>query len=149
MPRIERTATISWEGNTARGNGLLSAGGGAFADVPFSLPSRIAPVEGKTSPEELLAAAHGGCFAMSLATELTKAGAPPERLDVQVRIVMNEVPGKGHLVVGSEVDVEARVPGVSAETFEAAVAAADEGCPFAVLIRASASVTVRAQLTAT
>jgi osmotically inducible protein OsmC len=149
VPRIERTASISWEGNAARGTGLLTAGSGAFADLPFSIPSRIAVKQGKTSPEELLAAAHGGCLTTSIASELTKIGTPPERLDVQALVVMDEVPGQGHLVVASEVDVEARVPGVTQEAFDAAVAAADETCPFSILIRASASVTVRARLTAT
>ena len=149
MPRIERTASISWEGNAARGTGLMSAGGGAFTGLPFSIPSRIAVLHGKTSPEELLAAAHGGCLTTSIASELTKVGAPPERLDVNVRVVMDEVPGSGHLVVGSEVDVEARVAGVTQDTFDAAVAAADATCPFSALIRATASVTVRARLAAT
>jgi lipoyl-dependent peroxiredoxin len=148
VPRIERTASISWEGNAARGTGLLTAGGGAFTDVPFSIPSRIAVLQGKTSPEELLAAAHGGCLTTSIASELTKIGAPPERLDVTALVVMDEVPGQGHLVVASEIDIEARVPGVTQEAFDEAVAAADATCPFSILIRASASVTVRARLTA-
>jgi lipoyl-dependent peroxiredoxin len=149
VPRIERTASLSWEGNAARGTGLMTAGGGAFVDLSFSIPSRIAVQQGKTSPEELLAGAHGGCLTTSIASELTRAGAPPERLDVQARIIMDEVPGQGHLVVGSEIDIDARVPGISQETFDAAVAAADASCPFSILIRASASVTVRARLTAT
>ena len=149
MPRIERTASLSWEGNAARGTGLMTAGGGAFTELPFSIPSRIAVQQGKTSPEELLAAAHGGCLTTSIASELTKAGAPPERLDVTALIVMDEVQGQGHLVVGSEIDVDARVPGISQAAFDAAVAAADASCPFSILIRASASVTVRARLTAT
>jgi lipoyl-dependent peroxiredoxin len=148
MPRIERTASISWEGNAARGTGLLSAGGGAFSELPFSIPSRIAVQQGKTSPEELLAAAHGGCLTTSIASELTKIGAPPERLDVRALVIMDEVPGQGHLVVASEIDIEARVPGATQEAFDAAVAAADATCPFSILIRGSASVTVRARLTA-
>ena len=77
---------MTWEGNLARGEGsLTAASSGAFAALPYSLPTRVGTPEGKTSPEELLAAAHGGCFAMSLAGELTAAGTPPERLDVRVR----------------------------------------------------------------
>jgi osmotically inducible protein OsmC len=148
VPRIERTASLSWEGNAARGTGLMTAGGGAFSELPFSIASRIAVQQGKTSPEELLAAAHGGCLTTSIASELSKIGAPPERLDVNVRVIMDEVPGHGHLVVASEVDVDARVPGVTQEAFDAAVAAADDTCPFSALIRASASVTVRARLAA-
>ncbi|MCW2975029.1 MAG: OsmC-like protein, partial [Actinomycetia bacterium] len=64
MPRIERTAEIAWEGNLARGAGAMSAGSGAFSQLGYSLPTRIGQPEGKTSPEELLAAAHGGCLTM-------------------------------------------------------------------------------------
>jgi len=149
VPRIERTASVSWEGNVARGTGLASGDTGSFSELPFSLPSRLNAESGKTSPEELLAAAHGGCLAMSIASELTQAGSPPERLDVKVRIVMDEVAGKGHLIVGSEVDVDARVPGFDEARFDALVRSADEGCPFSHLIRATASVTVRARLNAT
>jgi osmotically inducible protein OsmC len=94
----------------------------------------------------LLAAAHGGCFAMSLASELTKGGTPPERLAVRCVITMDEVEGKGHQIVASDVEVHGRVPGVDAAEFARVVAVADEGCPFSTLIRASASVTVRAHL---
>ncbi len=147
MPRIERQAAVVWEGNLARGEGTLTAAStGAFSELPFSLPSRIAVTQGKTSPEELLAAAHGGCITMSVAGELTGAGFPPERLDVTVTIVMDEVGDKGHLVVGSEVDVRARVDGIGAEAFAAILETADAACPLSTLIRASASVTVRAHL---
>jgi lipoyl-dependent peroxiredoxin len=148
VPRIERVADLTWEGNTARGNGTMTAGSGAFEAMPFSQPSRIERVGGKTSPEELLAAAHGGCFTMSLSTELTKAGTPPERLDVRVTVVMDEVEGKGHQVVSSHVDARGRVPGADAESFAAAAAAADDGCPFSTLIKASATVTYEATLEA-
>jgi osmotically inducible protein OsmC len=148
MPRIERTASLTWEGNVARGNGTMTAGSGAFEALAFSLPSRIEQLGGKTSPEELLAAAHGGCFTMSLSTELSRAGTPPERLDVQVMVVMDEVEGRGHQVVASHVVARGRVPGADEGTFAAAVDAADAGCPFSALIRASAMVTVEATLDA-
>src|SRR6476620_7368736 len=70
MPHIERTAQIVWEGNAARGVGTLAGDSGAFDELGFSLPSRIGQPEGKTSPEELLAAAHGACITMSLSGEL-------------------------------------------------------------------------------
>jgi lipoyl-dependent peroxiredoxin len=146
MPRIERTAEVAWEGTLARGSGQVTAGTGAFSELPISLPSRIGAPEGKTSPEELLAAAHAGCLATGIAGELSKAGTPPERLTISARVVMDEVVGKGHLVVASEVDVRGRVPGIDAAAFERAVAEADEGCPFSTLIKATASVTVRAHL---
>ena len=148
MPRIERIAEVSWEGNLARGHGLISAASsGAFAALPYSNASRIAHPEGRTSPEELLAAAHGGCFTMSLAGELTGLGHPPERLDVSCRIVMDEVEGKGHQIVGSQVTAAARVPGIDRETFDEAVRLADDGCPFSALLkRSGATVEIEARL---
>jgi osmotically inducible protein OsmC len=128
MPRIERTAQVTWEGNVARGNGSLTAGSGAFSGLPYSLPARIGAVEGKTSPEELLAAAHAGCLTMGIATELTQAGTPPERLEVSCRIVMDEVEGQGHQIVASHVTVPAAVP---ADLLERA----DDGCPFSIMLR--------------
>jgi osmotically inducible protein OsmC len=147
MPRIERHVTVTWQGNLARGAGRISAGTGAFTDLPYSLPVRIgAGSEGKTSPEELLAAAHAGCLAMGLASELTKRGTPPGRLDVGCRVTMDEVAGKGHQIVHSTCDVTGRVDGIDPAAFEQAVRAADEECPFSALIKASAAVTINASL---
>jgi osmotically inducible protein OsmC len=133
MPRIVRTARVEWEGNLARGRGAISAGTGAFATLPYSNPSRIASAADETSPEELLAAAHAGCFAMSLAGELAAAGAAPARLDVRCEIVMDEVPGEGHQIVGSNVDVRVALDDLKLLTD--AVEAADAGCPFSSLLK--------------
>ena len=135
MPRIERSARLTWEGNVARGAGTIGADTGAFHALPFSLPTRIGQAEGKTSPEELLAAAHGGCITMSLASELTQAGSPPGRLDVACRIVMDEVEGQGHQIVASYVDATAAVEGLDDSALQAALEKADEGCPFSQLLR--------------
>jgi lipoyl-dependent peroxiredoxin len=147
MPHIERTAHVGWDGTVARGAGTLDAESGAFARLPFSLASRVGEPGGKTSPEELLAAAHGGCITMSLAGELTRAGTPPGRLDVTVTIVMDEVEGQGHQIVGSQVEMVARADGLDDAALQAAVEQADEGCPFSQLLkRAGATVTVTARL---
>jgi len=147
MPKIERTADVTWEGNVARGNGTLTGETGAFSGLPYSLPTRIGNPEGKTSPEELLAAAHGGCITMSLASELTQAGTPPGRLDVKCTIVMDEVEGEGHQIVGSVVDITAALDGVDDAAFQELVAKADAGCPFTILLKkAGAEVTVSARL---
>jgi osmotically inducible protein OsmC len=148
MPRIERTATVVWEGNLARGGGRISAASsGAFAGLEYTNASRIANPEGKTSPEELLAAAHGGCFTMSLAGELTALGHPPERLESSCRIVMDEVVGQGHQIVGSQVTVSATVPAIDKATFEQALRLADDGCPFSALLkRSGATVEIDARL---
>ena len=138
MPRIVREADATWDGNLARGTGELStATSSAFAELGFTLAARIGDPGGKTSPEELLAAAHAGCFTMSLAGELTGAGTPPGRLEVRCRITMDEVEGKGHQIVHSALDVRASVAEADAATFAQAVEAADEGCPFSTLLRAA------------
>ncbi|HYZ17901.1 MAG TPA: OsmC family peroxiredoxin [Gaiellaceae bacterium] len=146
MPRVDRSAHVSWEGNLARGEGRISAPSGVLSDAPYSAATRIASRPETTSPEELLAAAHAGCFAMSLAGELTRAGTPPERLDVSANVTLDEVPGRGHLVVRSAISARARVPGADELSFAQAVEAADEGCTFSALVRASAEVQVDATL---
>jgi lipoyl-dependent peroxiredoxin len=135
MPRIERSAKVVWEGNVARGMGHLSGDTGAFSELPFTLASRIANPEGKTSPEELLAAAHAGCFTMSLGSELARDNTPAGRLEVHCTIVMDEIPGEGHQIIGSNVTVHADVDGASDDSLAAAVQRADEGCPFSTLLK--------------
>jgi lipoyl-dependent peroxiredoxin len=146
LPRVERQAEVSWEGNLARGEGRISVPSGVFSGAAYSAATRIASRPETTSPEELLAAAHAGCFAMSLAGELTRAGTPPERLDVTARVTLDEVAGQGHLIVRSAISARARVPGADDASFSTAVEAADTGCTFSALIRASAEVQVDATL---
>jgi osmotically inducible protein OsmC len=145
MPRVVRQATVAWQGSLSRGSGVATAGSGSF-ELPIDLPSRIADKPGKTSPEELLAAAHAGCYSTSLAGEIARAGGTVESLDLTCTVTLDEVEGKGHLIVASELDVQARADGIDAAGFERAVEAADQGCTFSALIRASASVSVRAEL---
>jgi len=147
MPRIIREAEVNWEGNVARGVGAISAASSsAFSGLPYTAATRIGIPEGKTSPEELLAAAHGGCFTMSLASELSKAGTPPERLDVRCVVTMDEVEGKGHQIVHSQIEAHGTVPDCDEAAFAQAAEAADASCPFSALIRASATVSVSASL---
>jgi osmotically inducible protein OsmC len=150
VPRIERRAGVVWEGSLARGGGLVSAASsGAFADLPVSLPSRIGAPDGKTSPEELLAAAHATCLASSLAGELGGLGHPPGRLEVGCLIVMDEVASQGHQIVGSRITVLATAEGLDRDTLDRAVSLADEGCPFSALLkRGGAWVEVSAELAA-
>jgi lipoyl-dependent peroxiredoxin len=135
MPRIERSAKVVWDGNVARGSGYLSGDTGAFTDLPYTLASRIGNPEGKTSPEELLAAAHAGCFTMSLGSELARDNTPAGHLEVHCTIVMDEVPGEGHQIVGSNVTVLAQVDGASDEALADAARRADESCPFSTLLK--------------
>jgi lipoyl-dependent peroxiredoxin len=145
VPRIVRKADVAWEGSLSRGSGVAKAGTGAF-ELPIDLPSRIADKPGKTSPEELLAAAHAGCYATSIAGEIARAGGTVGHLDVACTVTLDEVGDKGHLIVSSELDVRVQAEGIDVTGLEQAARAADEGCTFSALIRASASVSVRAEL---
>jgi lipoyl-dependent peroxiredoxin len=136
---------VTWEGNLARGQGEISGQSGALERLPYTLATRIGNPEGKTSPEELVAAAVGGCFAMSLAGELTQAGTPAERLDVSSVCTVDEVDGR-HLVTAVELQVRGSVPGIDAETFIRRAMEAEQGCTMSALVRASADVTVEATL---
>jgi osmotically inducible protein OsmC len=147
MPRIVREAEATWEGTVSRGSGTLTASSsGAFAGLPVTLASRVAEPEGKTSPEELLAAAHAGCFITSLGSELARAGTPPQRLDVRCTITMDEVEGQGHRIVHSAIAASGVAEGADEASFAQAAEAADAGCPFSALLKASATVTVTATL---
>ena len=107
MPRIERTAEAVWEGRVATGSGTIAGRSSSAFELRYSEPTRVGDPAGQTSPEELIAAAHAGCFAMSLAGEISRLHVEPRRVSVTATCVMDEVPGKGHLVVASELDVDA------------------------------------------
>ncbi len=146
MPRIERTAEAVWEGRVATGSGAIVGRSSSAFDLAYSEPTRVGDPAGQTSPEELIAAAHAGCLAMSLAAEISKLHHEPRRLSVSATCVMDEVEGRGHLVVASDVRVRADVPGLDEAAFQDAVERADAGCPVSALIRGTASVSVTAEL---
>ena len=148
MPRIVREAAVAWTGSLSRGGGVASASSSGAFELPVTLASRVGDPEGRTSPEELLAAAHAACYASSLAGESARAGGTVEHLDVRCTITMDEVEGKGHQIVASSIEATGRLDGLDAAGFERAAQVADEGCPFSALLRASASVSVRAELDA-
>ena len=134
---MTRSASATWQGDLPTGEGTVSTASDFLQAVPTSWRARTEDATGQTSPEELLAAAHGGCFTMSLAGELTGAGTPPGRLDVHCRITMDEVEGQGHLIVHSALEVRAQVEGVGEDAFAEAVDAAHRGCSFSSLLRAA------------
>jgi osmotically inducible protein OsmC len=146
MPRIVREAEIDWEGTTARGSGVVRAVSSGSFELESTIASRIGVEARRTSPEELLAAAHATCFVTSLGSELARAGTPPERMQVHCTITMDEVEGRGHLVVASAISARVAAPGVDEAALAKAAQEADAGCPFSSLIRASATVTVEATL---
>ena len=130
----------------ARRAGVVRATSTGSFELEATIASRIAVEAGRTSPEELLAAAHATCFVTSLGSELARVGTPPEQMHVHCTVTMDEVEGAGHLIVASHISARAVVPGADPETFATAAHAADEGCPFSALIRASAKVTYDATL---
>jgi lipoyl-dependent peroxiredoxin len=146
VPRIERTAEAVWEGRVASGSGTIAGRSSSAFELRYSEPTRVGDPAGETSPEELIAAAHAGCFAMSLAGEISRLHQEPRRVSVSATCVMDEVEGKGHLVVASELHVTADVPGLDEAAFREAVERADAGCPISTLLRGSADVTVSAEL---
>jgi len=143
--RIQRKASVVWQGSVARGSGVISGGSGALNGLPYDEPTRVGDAQGTTSPEELLAAAHAGCFAMALAAELTKLKSPPEKLDVSAVCTLQERDGRWD-IVSSDIDVAAHVSGLDENAFREAVRRADEGCPFSRLVNASGEVCVSAAL---
>jgi osmotically inducible protein OsmC len=124
-----RTATVTWSGNLQEGSGTVSAGSsGLFTDLPVSWASRTEAVDGRTSPEELLAAAHASCFAMSLSGGLARAGTPPEHIHVSATVTFDRVDEKW-TVTRSQLEVVGIVPGLDEEGFDAAAQTAKDGCP--------------------
>jgi len=141
-----RRATVRWTGDLASGSGRLSAStSGAFSALPVTWASRTERADGRTSPEELLAAAHASCFAMSFSSELTKAGSPPEYLDVSSEISFDRVDGRW-TVVSSKLAVRGRVPGLDEERFRSLAAQAKDGCPISRALQGNVALSVEASL---
>jgi lipoyl-dependent peroxiredoxin len=126
MAHVERNAEVAWSGTIARGMGMASGGSGAIRGLPITLASRFGAPEGKTSPEELIAAAHAGCFAMALGSVLAGRGTPPERLDVSVRVTV-ETSGIPK-ITSSDLDVHGVVPRSDPIAFAEASHEAEENC---------------------
>src|SRR5688572_33506056 len=124
-----RRAEVQWSGDLTSGNGTVSAmSSGAFESLPVSWAARTESSDGKTSPEELVAAAHASCYAMAFSGGLGRAGTPPERLEVSAEVTFDKVES-GWKVVSSALTVRGVVPGISSEDFVAAAEAAKDGCP--------------------
>lgn len=141
-----RHAQATWSGPLATGSGSVSAmTSGTFSDLPVTWGSRTEAADGRTSPEELLAAAHAACYAMALSGALGRAGAPPERLDVRAEVTFDKLEA-GWRVVSSALTVTGRVPGMSAADFEAAAQATKDGCPISVALTGNVALSVVATL---
>src|SRR5438309_5907470 len=128
MPIATRNAEVTWDGSLARGRGVLSSASHALQDLPVTWAARTETPEGKTSPEELIAAAHASCFAMALSLVLGENHTPPERLMVSAVCTLDEVDGEPK-VTTSELKLQARVPGIERAGFEQAIERAASVCP--------------------
>ena len=124
-----RHASATWSGNLTEGTGMLQyISSGAFSRMPLTWGSRTEAHQGRTSPEELLAAAHASCFSMAFANQLAKNGTVAERLDVRVDVTADKREA-GWTVLSSAIKVTGVVPGIDAETFARVAEAAKDGCP--------------------
>jgi osmotically inducible protein OsmC len=143
MTMAERRAEIVWEGNLPRGGGKFTVGSGAMGEMPVTWAARTERPDGKTSPEELIAAAHGSCFAMALSNVLDQGGTPPERLEISAVCTFDVDNVK---VSSSHLDIRGRVPGIDAEGFQSAVEQAEQGCPVSNALRGNVEMRVNASL---
>lgn len=139
----DRRAEVTWEGDLLHGAGTITAvGSGALPELAVTWASRAEAPDGRTSPEELIAAAHASCYAMALSHGLAGAGTPPERLDVSATVTF--VPGTG--ITTSALTVTGRVPGLDADGFAAAADAAKDGCPVSQALTGNVELSVEATL---
>ena len=127
----------------ARGNGKFTVGSGAMGEMSVTWASRTERPDGKTSPEELIAAAHGSCFAMALSNVLDQGGTPPARLEITATCTFDVDNVK---VSSVDLDVHGRVPDLDAEGFQNAVEQADEGCSVSNALRGNVDIRVNARL---
>jgi lipoyl-dependent peroxiredoxin len=146
MAMADRRAEVTWEGPLNEGAGelaLLSSEGGSF---PVTWASRVESPDGRTSPEELLAAAHASCYSMALSAALGRAGTPPERLRVRATVSLNPKEGGGIQVTDSALEVTGVVPGLDEAAFRETAEKAEQACPISNTIRGNVAVTVTASL---
>jgi len=141
-----RTASATWTGDIASGSGIITyVTSGVFSRLPVSWAARTSAHEGKTSPEELLAAAHAACFSMALSARLGKNGTPAELLEVSAAVTFDQVDG-GWKVTTSKLTVKGRVPDIDNETFDRLAADARDNCPISKALAGNVELSVDAQL---
>jgi osmotically inducible protein OsmC len=138
---MQRKASAVWQGDLKSGKGSISTDSGTLKQTQYSFSTRFENGVG-TNPEELLAAAHAGCFTMALSAQLGGAGYKAEKLETTATITLDKV-GDGFSITKSHLDVVAKVPGADKAKFDAAVKAAETGCPVSKLFKAEISVSAR------
>ena len=143
-----RTASSTWSGDLASGSGIINGvSSGSFTNLPVSWAARTEGHGGKTSPEELLAAAHAACFSMAFSVRLGNNGTPATRLDVTAAVTFDKLEA-GWKVTESALTVSGVVPGIDQATFAALADDAKENCPISVALRGNVALSVKATLAA-
>jgi lipoyl-dependent peroxiredoxin len=139
----DRTANVTWSGSLLEGSGRIeNVGSGSFGPLDVTWASRTEEPAGRTSPEELIAAAHAACFSMALSGGLAKAGSPPERLETSATVTF--VPGTG--ITKSALTVRGTVPGMDEAAFKEAAEGAKVSCPVSQALAAVPEITLDAAL---
>jgi osmotically inducible protein OsmC len=141
---MQRKASAVWQGGIKDGKGSITTASGVLSASPYSFGTRFEGAPG-TNPEELIAAAHAGCFSMALSLMLGEAGIRPERIDTEATVSLEKSEG-GFSITKVHLEVNVRAPGADRATFEAAAAKAKTGCPVSKVL--NAAITMNAKLTA-
>jgi lipoyl-dependent peroxiredoxin len=141
-----RTANAVWSGDLVNGSGMITyVSSGVFSRLPISWASRTSAHNGKTSPEELLAAAHAACFSMAFSARLGKNGTPADKLDVKVEVTFDQLES-GWKVASSTIKVTGSVPGIDKATFERLADDAKDNCPISAALKGNVALAVEATL---
>jgi len=130
-----RKAEAEWEGNLAEGSGRLKVGSGAF-EGPYSFKSRFEEGQEATNPEELLGAAHAGCFTMALTAGLSRAGIKPKRIHTEARVKLEKV-GEAFSITQIELETEAEIPDIDDAAFQKYALDAKQNCPLSKALAAT------------
>ena len=138
---LKRKASAIWNGNLKEGKGRISTDSGVLSQTQYSFSTRFEDGAG-TNPEELIAAAHAGCFSMALSGQLTTAGHPPESVNTTATVKMEKTDA-GFTVTGVHLEVVARVPGIDQAGFDTAANNAKNGCPISRLLKAEITMDAR------
>lgn len=136
-----RKASAVWKGSLKEGKGTISSDSGVLSNTPYSFSTRFENAKG-TNPEELIAAAHAGCFTMALSAQLGNAGITPESLETTASLTLDKLDA-GWTVTKIHLDVAARIPGADKAAFDKAAEAAKAGCPISRLLKAEITMTAR------
>jgi lipoyl-dependent peroxiredoxin len=132
--KVTKTASAQWRGGLKDGKGTISTESGALSAQPYGFNTRFEGVKG-TNPEELLGAAHAGCFTMALSLMLGEAGFKADQLDTEAKVTLEQVDG-GFAITAVHLTLKGKVPGIDAATFQSVADKAKAGCPLSKVIRA-------------